>query len=138
MPSNLEEKVNQCLVAANLTMPLLAEKMGLPEPELYALCRHGDPRLSELIRLAKCLRVPPTYFVNGSFNQAGVGNTQKIKIGKAAAHELAAQLGVCRRALEQSRQLVAAKDALLASQEVVIVSKEEIINLLRTSYNRPN
>jgi hypothetical protein len=39
---------------------------------------------------------------------------------------------------EQLKQQVAAKDALLASQEVVIASKEEIISLLRGGYNRPN
>lgn len=124
MSTTLEEKVAQCLVAANLTMPLLAAKMGLLEPELRALCRHGDPRLSEVKQLAQHLHVPPTYFLNGSFLQAGNGNTQKIKIGKAAAHELAAQLGVCRQALEQSQELVAAKD--------------EIISLLRGEYNRSN
>jgi transcriptional regulator with XRE-family HTH domain len=124
MPANLEEKVAQCLAATNLTMSQLATKMGLSEPELTTLCRHSDPRLSQLKQLAKCLRVPPTYFLSGSFLQAGIGNTQKIKIGKAAAHELAAQLGVCRQALEQSQMLLAAKD--------------EIITLLRASYNRPN
>jgi transcriptional regulator with XRE-family HTH domain len=129
MPSNLEEKVTQCLVATNLTMPQLAEKMSLSEPELTALCRHGDPRLSELERLADCLRVPPTYFLGsvtqtGAFNQAGNGNTLKIKIGKSAAHQLAAQLGICRDALHSAHELVAAK--------------EEIITLLRSSYNRPN
>ena len=114
MSSTLEEKVTQCLVAANLTMPLLAERMGLSEPDLRALCRHGDPRLSEVKQLAQALYVQPTYFLNGSFLQAGNGNTQKIKIGKAAAHELAAQLGVCRQALEQSQQLVAAKDEIIS------------------------
>jgi hypothetical protein len=44
--------------------------------------------------------------------QGGNGNIQNIKIGKAAAHELVAQLGVCRRALEQSQQLVAAETSL--------------------------
>jgi hypothetical protein len=42
------------------------------------------------------------YLLNGSFLQAGIGNTQEIKIGKAAAHELAEQLSVCRQALETS------------------------------------
>ena len=114
MPTTLEEKVTQCLVAANLTMPQLAAKLAWPEPALRALCRHGDPRLSELVQLAQALHVQPTYFLNGSFLQAGNGNTQKIKIGKAAAHELAAQLGVCRLALEQSRELVAAKDEIIS------------------------
>lgn len=124
MSTTLEEKVTQCLVAANLTMLQLANRMNCPEPELRALCRQGDPRLSEVVQLAQALRVQPTYFLSGSFNQAGIGNTQKIKIGKAAAYELAEQLGVCRQALEQSQQLVAAKD--------------DIISLLRGGDNRPN
>jgi len=96
----------------------------MPEAELGTLCQLGDPRLSEVQQLAKALHVTPAYFLSGSFNQAGIGNTQKIKIGKAAAHELAAQLGVCRHALDMANRLVAAK--------------EEIITLLRASYNRPN
>lgn len=129
MPATLEEKVTQCLVATNLTMSQLAVKMGLSEPELTTLCRHGDPRLSELKQLAQCLRVPPTYFLGtvtqtGAFNQAGNGNTLKIKIGKSAAHQLVAQLGVCQHALHSAHELVAAK--------------EEIITLLRICYNCPN
>jgi transcriptional regulator with XRE-family HTH domain len=129
MPSNLEEKVAQCLAATNLTMSQLAAKMGLLEPELTTLCRHGDPRLSELEHLAHCLRVPPTYFLGsvtqtGAFNQAGNGNTLKIKIGKSAARQLVAQLSVCQHALHSAHELVAAK--------------EEIIGLLRGSCNNTN
>ncbi len=85
MPTTLEEKVTHCLVTANLTMPQLAAQLAWPEPALRALCRHGDPRLSELVQLAQALHVQPTYFLHGSFLQAGNGNAQKIKIGKAAA-----------------------------------------------------
>lgn len=138
MPATLEEKVTQCLGTANLTMPQLAVQMGLSEPELATLCRLGDLRLSELERLAKCLRVPPNYFLKGSFLQAGNCNTQKIKIGKAAAHELAAQLGVCRRALEQSQQLVAAKDDVIASKDALIASQAQTLSLLRGECTRPN
>jgi len=129
MPANLEEKVTQCLVAANLTMPQLADEMGLSEAALTTLCRHGDPRLSELEQLATCLRVPAAYFLGpitqtGAFNQVGIGNTVKLKIGKGAAHQLAAQLGICQHALKSAHELVAAK--------------EEIISLLRGGYNRAN
>lgn len=89
MPATLEEKVTQCLGTANLTMPQLAIQMGVLEFQLATLCRLGDLRLSELGCLAKFLSVPPTYFLRGPFNQAGNCNTQTIKIGKAAAHELA-------------------------------------------------
>jgi hypothetical protein len=131
MPATFEAKVQQRLAETGLTMQTLATHTGLPEHELHALCQLGDPRLSEVAKLSQALRVEPTYFLNGSFLQAGIGNTQKIKIGKAAAHELAEQLGVCRLALEASQGLVAAKDA-------VIASKEEIITLLRGGYNRSN
>jgi DNA-binding CsgD family transcriptional regulator len=43
MLTNLEEKVTQCLVAANLAMPQLADKMSLSEPTLTALCRRAAP-----------------------------------------------------------------------------------------------
>jgi hypothetical protein len=109
MPATLEEKVTQCVRTANLTMPQLTVQMGLLEFQLPTLCCHGDPRLSELACLAKCLGLQPSYFLHSSFLKAGNCNTQKIEIGKAAAHELAAQLGVCRRALKQSQPLVAAK-----------------------------
>ena len=107
----------------------LADKMGLLGPELTTLCRRGDPRLSEVTQLARCLCVPPTYFLSpiaqtGAFNIADIGNTQKIKIGKAAAHQLAAQLNVCQGALDAANRLVDAKD--------------EIIDLLRRNYCHHN
>jgi hypothetical protein len=40
--------------------------------------------------------------------------------------------------MSRAEQLVAAKDGLLASQEVIITPKEKIISLLRGGYNRPN
>jgi hypothetical protein len=40
--------------------------------------------------------------------------------------------------VEQLRSQLADKDKLIASQEVTIASKEEIISLLRGGYNRPN
>jgi hypothetical protein len=124
MPATFEAMVQQRLAETGLTMQALATHTGLPEPELHALCQLGDPRLSEVAKLSQALRVEPTYFLNGSFNQAGIGNTQKIKIGKEAAHELAEQLGVCRQALDNANQLVAAKD--------------EIITMLRSSSNISN
>jgi hypothetical protein len=43
-----------------------------------------------------------------------------------------------RAELEKAQQQVADRDKLIASQEVTIASKEEIITLLRGGYNRPN
>lgn len=127
--TTFEQKVNQRLVDVGLTMQVLAERVGLPEPELRALCQGNNPRLTDLVQLGEALRIDPCYFLppvkqRGSFNIAGNGNVQKIKIGKAGAHQLAAELAVCRRVLDMSQELVAAKD--------------EIITLLRASYNHPN
>jgi hypothetical protein len=126
--TSLEEKVNQRLVDTGLTMQVLADRVGLPEPELRALCQ-GNPRLSELEQLGEALRIAPCYFLppvkqHGAFNIAGNGNVQRIKIGKAVAHELVAELGVCRRFLDMNQELLAAKD--------------EIIALLRATLNHPN
>jgi len=128
MPATLEEKVTQCLVAANLTMPQLAEKVGLSEPALAVLCQHNDLRCFG-IWLAHCLGVPPAYFLGpvtqaGAFNQAASATPIRLSISKAAAHELAAQLSICQHAFHSINQLLEAK--------------EEIISLLRGGYNRPN
>jgi len=103
-------------------MSQLADEMGLSEAALTTLCRHGDPHLSKLEQLAHCLRVPTAYFLGPvtqteTFNQVGIGNTVKLKIGKAAAHQLATQLSSCQHALKSAHELVAAT--------------EEIIRLLR-------
>jgi hypothetical protein len=73
MCTSLEEKVTQCMVAANLIMTQLAEKIGLLVPELNTLCRHGDLRLFEMEQLGQCLRVPATY-VLGPIPQTGTSN----------------------------------------------------------------
>jgi hypothetical protein len=126
--TTFEEKVNQRLVDTSLTMQVLADRVGLPMPELRALCEGNNPRLSELEQLGEVLRIDSAYFLPrrikqvGSFNQAGYGNVQKIKIGKAAAHELVAELAVCQRVLDMSTELLAAK--------------EEIISLLRANMSQ--
>lgn len=73
------------------------------------------------------LPVPPAYFLGpvtqiGAFIQVGIGKTVKLKIGKAATHQLAAQFGICQHALNSANELVAAK--------------QESISLLRSRYNR--
>jgi hypothetical protein len=103
MSTTFEAKVHQRLAGTSLTRQALATHTGLPEPELHALCQLSDPRLSEVAKLSHALRVEPTYFLHGSFLKAGNDNVQKIKIGKAASHKLAEQLGVCRLVLEASQ-----------------------------------
>ncbi|WP_375418161.1 hypothetical protein [uncultured Hymenobacter sp.] len=80
------------------------------------------------------LNLPLTYFFeddvpgattqSGTYNQAGNGNTQKIKTSKAPSQELAADLAACRREL--------------ALTQALVESQSETITLLRASYNRPN
>jgi hypothetical protein len=47
-------------------------------------------------------------------------------------------LASVRAELDKAQQQLASQTALLESKDAVIASKEEIINLLRASYNRPN
>ncbi|WP_235998213.1 hypothetical protein [Hymenobacter sp. BT559] len=61
----------------------------------------------------------------GDFNQAGSGNSQKVKVDKGKPQQdLAAALAACQRELALANALVAAKD--------------ETITLLRASFTRPN
>jgi transcriptional regulator with XRE-family HTH domain len=61
-------------------MQVLAERVGLSESALRALCEGNNPRLSELEQLGKALRIDPCFFLplvrqGGAFNIAGNGNT---------------------------------------------------------------
>lgn len=47
-------------------------------------------------------------------------------------------LTTTRAEVEQLKQQVAAKDALLESKDALLASRDEIISLLRGGYNRPN
>lgn len=90
--------------------------------------------VSYLRKADELLNSPLSYFLDepgqgstsqiGDFNQFGSGNTQKDKVSKAPAHELASELAACQRELEVTRALIAAKD--------------ETISLLRANYTRPN
>lgn len=97
MPATFSAKVHQHLTENSLTIQTLATHIGLVEYELHALYKLGDPRLSEVAKLSQVIQVKPIYSLKSSFLQAGIGNTQKIKIGEAAAHKLAEQLGMCRQ-----------------------------------------
>ena len=90
----------------------------------------------------------------GNFNQAGTGNTQKVKgtktnvqanTGDHAKITNNVKLEDCKRDLatsqkevEHLRAQLAAAEALAASKDVTIAAKEETISLLRATYNRPN
>ena len=90
----------------------------------------------------------------GNFNQAGTGNTQKIKGNKNNVQNNSGdhakitnnvKLENCKRDLataekevEHLRAQLAAAEALVASKDVTIASKEETISVLRAAFNRPN
>jgi transcriptional regulator with XRE-family HTH domain len=90
----------------------------------------------------------------GNFNQAGTGNTQKVKGNRnnvqAANGDHAnitnnVKLEDCKRDLaasekevEHLRAQLAAAESLVASKDVTIASKEETISVLRAAFNRPN
>jgi hypothetical protein len=66
----------------------------------------------------------------GDFNQVGSSNSQKIKVTKAPAHELAQQRDTCQRDNESLKSQLALANALVAA-------KDETITLLRASINCP-
>lgn len=90
----------------------------------------------------------------GNFNQAGTGNAQKIKGNKNNVQNNSGdhakitnnvQLENCKRdlataekELQHLRDRLAAAEALVASKDVTIASKEETISVLRAAFNRPN
>jgi lambda repressor-like predicted transcriptional regulator len=141
---SLEDKIKRKLSDQGMTIQRLAQEAGISEPTLHAILNRDDAKLSQLEKIAEALGVSLSYFLEegstsnttatqtGTNNQAGSGNTQKIKTSsKAPAHELAVQLDSCQRDVESLKNQLALANALVASQS-------ETISLLRGSYNRPN
>lgn len=91
---------------------------------------------------------------SGDFNQAGTGNTQKIKGDKnnvqnnsgdhakitnnVKLENCKRDLATAEKELQHLRDKLAASEALVASKDVTIASKEETISVLRAAFNRPN
>jgi hypothetical protein len=113
---------------------------------LWLLIGEGEPFLSDKSETGTTQ--------TGNFNQAGTGNTQKVKgnknnvqnnSGDHATINNNAKLDECKRDLvaaekeiQHLRDKLAAAEALAAAKDVTIAAKEETINLLRATYNRPN
>lgn len=131
---NLENKIKRKLSEQSMTIQRLATESGISEPTLHAIFNRDDAKLSQLEKIAAALGITLSFLLDensqpsgihtGDFNQVGNANTQKIKTSKAPSQELASELAACQRELEVTRALVASKD--------------ELITLLRGSYNRPN
>lgn len=132
----LESKIKKLLSEQNMTIQRLATESGISEPTIHAIFNRDDAKISQLEKISEALNTSLNYFLEdyigstsqltqtGEFNQAGNGNSQKIKVSKVPGPELAEQLAACRRELALTQALVASKD--------------ETITLLRGSYNRPN
>ncbi|MGI4873405.1 MAG: hypothetical protein ACRYFX_19780 [Janthinobacterium lividum] len=68
----------------------------------------------------------------------------KVVVEQVLASQTLAQdrlkiaLETAEKEIQHLRDHLATKDAMIASQEGALASKEEIISLLRGGYNRPN
>lgn len=96
----------------------------------------------------------PNTTQTGDFNQAGTGNTQKIKGDKnnvqnnsgdhakitnnVKLENCKRDLAIAETELQHLRDKLAASEALVASKDMTIASKEETISVLRAAFNRPN
>ena len=133
---NLESKIKQKLSELNMTIQRLAIESGVSEPTIHAIFNRDDAKISQLVRISNALNASLSFFLeevpdststttqSGTYNQAGNGNSQKIKVSKSPSQELAADLAACQREL--------------ALMKALVESKDETITLLRASYNRPN
>lgn len=131
---NIESRIKEKLSEQSMTIQRLATESGVSEPTIHAIFNRGDAKLSQLEKIASALKTTLSFFLDeqshssvnqaGDFNQAGTSNSQKIKVSKAPAQELASELAACQRELEVTRALVASKD--------------ELISFLRGTYTRPN
>jgi transcriptional regulator with XRE-family HTH domain len=133
--NNLESKIKNRLAEQSMTIQRLATVSGISEPTLHAIFNRGDAKLSQLEKIAEALNSTLNFLLSednqastvqtGDFNQAGNGNSQKVKVDKGQPQQdLAAALAACQRELALANALVAAKD--------------ETITLLRASITRPN
>jgi transcriptional regulator with XRE-family HTH domain len=141
----LGEKLQQALKTANISVYDAANHIGISEANLYKLFKKDSFEVAYLRKAANLLGLPLSYFFDedastlitattqtGTNNQAGSGNTQKIKTSsKAPAHELASQLDSCLRDNQALKNQLLLANALVAA-------KDETISLLRGGYNRPN
>ena len=135
----LGQILQKALKDAGISYAEAAAYMGVSETNLYRLFKKDSFEVSYLKKASSLLNLPLSHFLGdtapsnvvashnqiGDFNQAGSGNSQKVKVDKGKPQQdLSAALAACQRELALANALVAAKD--------------ETISLLRASYNRPN
>lgn len=133
----LGERLRLAFKNAGIPMAKVADHIGISQQSLYSMLKKDSFELDYLRKAAEVLGVPVSILLDeekltdkginqtGDFNQAGNGNTQKVKVDKGKPQQdLAAALAACQRELALANALVAAKD--------------ETITLLRASFTRPN
>jgi transcriptional regulator with XRE-family HTH domain len=140
----LGQILQKALKDAGVAYADAAAYMGVSETNLYRLFKKDSFEVSYLKKAASLLNLPLSHFLGdsapsnvevssiqtGSYNQSGNRNSQKIKVTKAPAHELAQQLDTCQRDNESLKSQLALANALVAA-------KDETITLLRASITRP-
>ncbi len=132
--NSLGDRIKRKLSEKEMTIQRLAAESGISEPTIHSIFNRGDAKISQLEKISGVLETSLSFLLGedpsatsqtGTYNQAGSGNHQKIRVNKGeSSQELAAQLISCQRQLELSQALVAAK--------------EEMLVLLRGGHNRPN
>jgi transcriptional regulator with XRE-family HTH domain len=138
----LGDRIKNDLKNAGIAYAKAASEMGISEGSLYNIFKKDSFEIAYLLKISELVGLPPSYFLGdgstktatvqtGDFNQAGNSNSQKIKITKVPAQELAKQLEDCQRDNESLKRELALANALVAA-------KDETITLLRASVARPN
>jgi transcriptional regulator with XRE-family HTH domain len=133
----LGERLRLAFKNAGIPMARVADHIGISQQSLYAMLKKDSFELDYLRKAAEVLGVPVSILLDeekltdkgitqtGDFNQAGTGNTQKVKVNKGQPQQdLVAALAACQRELALANALVASKD--------------ETITLLRASYRNTN
>jgi hypothetical protein len=112
----------------------------------WLLSGEGEPFLADKLQASTTQ--------TDNFNQAGTSNTQKVKGNKnnvqnnngdhatitnnVKLENCKRDLATAEKEIQHLRDKLVAAEALVASKDVTIAAKEEMISLLRATYNRPN
>ena len=137
----LGNRLQLALKNAGISAADAASYIGISEANLYKLFKKDTFEVAYLRKAAELLDTTVAAllddehksggFHTGDFNIVGSANTQKVKVNKAPAQELAKQLEDCQRDVEGLKRELALANALIAA-------KDETITLLRGSYRNPN
>jgi len=80
MLKNIEITLNEILAKKKLTIPKLAEKIGMSKQNLYPMIKNNDMHISTLQKICEVLEVPINYFFDEKYSILIAENTQKKKV----------------------------------------------------------